>query len=162
MSGAVAPCVYLNKDIESITGTRRFGLRSTGRKSRRGAALSPGAVHRFAGLFRGHRWCSRLAGARSCCARIRQRAGRRAARGTEGSPLAKTVGIAALYIIWKPLETDWHATPLKTDDVCKTLNKRGVCQSAGEMIVGRKIVHTCSRVSGLAGGTILVPLIRLP
>eukprot|EP00966_Prymnesium_polylepis_P177602 4113157-Prymnesium_polylepis.2 len=31
--------------VPMCTGTRRFGLRSTGRKSRRGAALRPGAVH---------------------------------------------------------------------------------------------------------------------
>ena len=41
-------------------------------------ALRPGAVRRFAGLSRGHRWYSRLAGARSCC--ICQ------GRGAQGSP----------------------------------------------------------------------------
>ena len=73
--------------VPACTGTRRFGLRSTGRKSRRGAAPRPGAVHRSAGLSRGHLRAQQL----------RQSPGMLCppgARGT-GLPFART-GIATL------------------------------------------------------------------
>ena len=75
--------------VPACTGTRRFGLRSTGRKSRRGAAPRPGAVHRSAGLSRGHLRAQQP----------RQSPGMLCLPGARGSglPFAKT-GIATLKI----------------------------------------------------------------
>ena len=71
--------------VPACTGTRRFGLRSTGRKSRRGAAPRPGAVHRFAGLS----WSPR-------CSRLDEPGHAASSRGKgPRAPLAKS-GIAAL------------------------------------------------------------------